>query len=82
MFLASKIGHVLTPLISDLRERGWLAADWQSFLMASLLCCPLLTMNLAERFSPPIALLGLSTVVEMGLRQSTGHHPVLDRIEE
>jgi hypothetical protein len=68
MFLESKLSHVLTPLIQLLRDRGWLRDDWKAYLKSALMCCPLLTMNLAdgERFPEKIALLGLSYAIEMG----------------
>lgn len=68
MFLASKVEHVLLPILRDLKERGWLRTDWRAYLKAALFCCPLLTMNLtdAAKFPPSISLLGLAMAVEMG----------------
>jgi hypothetical protein len=69
-FFRSKIREVLRPLLRELATRGWLPAEWQSYLKAALLCCPLLTMNLRDRdkFPPAIALLGLTLSVVMGSR--------------
>jgi hypothetical protein len=79
MFLESKIELVLTPLIEELRRRGWLRVGWRERLKAALLCCPLLTMNLADaqRFPPEIALLGFAYAVEMG-GESQGERSVID----
>jgi hypothetical protein len=80
MFFTSKIERVVKPLIRELRKRGQLSPDWRTILKSALLCCPLLTMNLADaaRFPPPVALLGLCFVAEMGLN-SKGSRSVLDR---
>jgi hypothetical protein len=68
MFLESKLVHVLMPLIQLLRQKGALHADWKAYLKSALMCCPLLTMNLADagRFPEKIALLGLCYAMEMG----------------
>jgi hypothetical protein len=80
MFFESKIRHTLTPIVVELARRGWLRARWREQLKAALLCCPLLTMNLAdaERFPPEIALLGLAYAVEMG-GESRGVRSVIDQ---
>jgi hypothetical protein len=69
MFFESKITRVLKPLVQELKSRGALRQDWRSYLKASLMCCPLLTMNLTDtsRFPPSITLLGLCFAVEMGM---------------
>ncbi len=79
MFWESKIERVLKPLLQDLKRRDLLAADWRETFKLALLCCPLLTMNLADRvrFSPEIALLGLCMSVEMGA-ESNGTRSLLD----
>ncbi|MCC7446853.1 MAG: hypothetical protein IT324_05515 [Anaerolineae bacterium] len=87
MFFASKI-QVVESLIGELRSNGRLTPDWRTFLKSALLCCPLLTMNLADpnRFSPPITLLGLCCTVEMGMTSvGTERHLLnehLDRIAD
>ena len=79
MFLRSKVERTLKPALRLLHERGWLRPDWRRYLKASLMCCPLLTMNLAdgERFPPEISLLGLSMAVEMGA-ESSGTRSLID----
>jgi hypothetical protein len=79
-FLDSKVRHALTPTVAELARRGWLREDWKALLKAALLCCPLLTMNLADRarFSPEIGLLGLAYAVEMG-GESQGERSPIDR---
>jgi hypothetical protein len=79
MFFHSKMDRVLKPLVAELYRRDGLASNWREYLKSALMCCPLLTMNLAdsERFPPAIALLGLCYVVEMGL-DSTHRRQVLD----
>jgi hypothetical protein len=64
MFFESKVQRVLKPLVAQLAQ-----ADWRDTLKAALLCCPLLTMNLADRarFPAEIGMLGLCFAVEMGM---------------
>lgn len=78
--LRSKVANVLAPLLRDLQARQMLAADWRSYLKLALLCCPLLTMNLADgqRFPPAISLLGLALVVEMGSESPASARSILD----
>lgn len=80
MFLSSKVERVLLPILQHLSHRGELDTNWRSYLKSALLCCPLLTMNLADsaRFSPDIALLGLAMSVEMG-GESQGERSLIDR---
>lgn len=67
-FFRSKLERVLLPLLRELSARDWLRPDWRNYLKLALFCCPLLTMNLADRsrFPPKVSLLGLSQVIEMG----------------
>ncbi len=86
MFWTSKTERVLGPVLRLLRQRGWLRPDWRSYLQTALACCPLLTMNLTDgtRFAPPIALLGLAHVMEMGGQSSDSSSRIerwLDRVE-
>ncbi|MBX3065288.1 MAG: phosphotransferase [Anaerolineae bacterium] len=76
MFFESKLNHVLKPLIQQI-DLG----DWQRYLKSALLCCPLLTMNLADRdrFPAEIGLLGLCYVVEMGMDSDPNNPTQLDR---
>jgi len=68
MFLRSKVENVLLPLLAELAARDWISPDWRTRVKAALMCCPLLTIRLADpRAIPPeIALLGLASAVEMG----------------
>ncbi len=72
MFWRSKTERVLVPLLRLLKGREWLRPDWRLYLQTALACCPLLTMNLTDgvRFAPPIALLGLAHVMQMGGQSS------------
>jgi len=80
MFLFSKVDRVLIPILQELRARGELRLDWRRYLKAALMCCPLLTLNLADndRFTPEISLLGLTMVMEMGA-ESQGERSLIDR---
>jgi hypothetical protein len=76
MFWRSKVERVLAPLVGRLGAGGW-----QRTLKSALMCCPLLTMNLADRsrFPPEIGLLGLCYVVETGAASSPGGRSAIDR---
>lgn len=67
LFLQSKMENVLKPLVEWLRAQGDLPSDWQDRLRSSLLCCPLLTVNLFDekKYSPAMAMLGFARVMEM-----------------
>jgi hypothetical protein len=77
MFFQSKMDRILKPLSDELRKQS----AWRTFLKSALLCCPLLTMNLADssRFPSTIALLGLCFVVEMGMESSGSECNILNR---
>lgn len=81
MFLDSKIDRVLIPTLLLLKERDWLRPDWRAYMKAALMCCPLLTMNLADnnRFPPEISLLGFVMAVEMGA-ESAGQRSLIDEV--
>jgi hypothetical protein len=81
MFFRSKVERVLKPLVAELHRRDVMHSGsktepapraWQSLLKSALMCCPLLTMNLADRarFPPEIGLLGLCYTVQMGLESA------------
>jgi hypothetical protein len=81
MFLDSKFTYFFAPFMAAMRDRSDWDADLGDLglkLRAALMCCPLLTMNLADRgrFSPEVALLGLSYVIEMGLLPETPNRPI------
>lgn len=80
MFFASKVERVLAPLIVEMRRCGLLPSDWRLYLKLALLCCPLLTMNLADhtRFPEQTAWLGLSYAIQMGA-ESRDERGMLDR---
>ncbi len=84
MFLDSKLRLTLIPVILELAKRGWLRPDWRARLKAALLCCPLLTMNLADRsrFTPEIGLLGLAYAVEMGGESQGVRSPIDQALDE
>lgn len=66
--LNSKLEHSLVPIVEHLRDRCELRDDWEEYLRCSLLCCPLLTMNLRSRqkFTANIATVGFSFVLQVG----------------
>jgi hypothetical protein len=68
MFLRSKVENVLVPLLAELAAQNWIRPDWRTRMKTALMCCPLLTIKLADPQSIPaeIALLGLASAVEMG----------------
>ncbi|MGH7881334.1 MAG: phosphotransferase [Candidatus Dormibacteraceae bacterium] len=76
MFWQSKVESVLTPLVRRLED-----PNWQRMLKLALMCCPLLTMNLADRsrFSPEVGLLGLCYVVETGMTSTSIRQSRIDR---
>jgi hypothetical protein len=81
MFLQSKVERVLIPILLELAAKQQLREDWRAYLKAALFCCPLLTMNLADKdkFPAEISLLGLAMAVEMGA-ESHGRRSIVDRI--
>jgi phosphoglycolate phosphatase-like HAD superfamily hydrolase len=66
--LRAKVESLLRPLLDELDERGALPGDWRDILRLALMCCPLLTINLAdsERMPSAISWLGLSLAVQVG----------------
>ncbi len=87
MFLRSKVERTLTPMLGELKQRGWLRDDWRAYLKAALFCCPFLTMNLTDgdKFPPEISLLGLAMAVEMGAESSNPRSLIditLDEVEQ
>lgn len=71
----SRLDRVVAPMLTCLKANDALAGNWQAIMQAAAMCCPLLTMNLADRhrFRPEVALLGLAMAVELG---GCGEHPV------
>lgn len=76
MFFRSKFDHTLIPALQMLQSRGALDGDWRRRIKLALMCCPLLTMNLAN-FPSEIALLGLSFAIQMGA-DSSGVRSTID----
>jgi hypothetical protein len=70
MFWQSKLTRVYRPLLALLKKQYHPQdlADPAAYLGAALLCCPLLTLNLADRarFPAEIGLLGLCWAVSAG----------------
>ncbi len=66
--LHTKYEHLLAPLVSWLEEQRALPEGWQEFLNLTLMCCPLLTINLFDRakMPPEVGWLGLSQAVQLG----------------
>ena len=90
-FWESKCAGVLEPTVALLRERGCLPANWQLFVRTALLCCPLLTVNLAaspsgdgslaSRYPWHVKLLGLSLAVEMGATAIEGTNLMAEMVQ-
>lgn len=66
--LQTKVEHLLTPLIAELREQNALPEDWCEMMQLALMCCALLTINLLneQHIPPAISWLGLLLAVQMG----------------
>lgn len=80
-FLKSKLNLVLEPLLQEsFKEKAAQKYSWQEYFKLALLCCPLLTMNLADskKFPPKIALLGFCYAIEMGSFSSGNQFSPLD----
>ena len=79
LFFHNKLERVLRPALRELRGRGWLREDWRAYFKAALACCPLLTLNLADRarFPAEISLLGFAMTMEMGA-ESAGKRSRID----
>lgn len=67
--LAVKAREVWAPLLSELKARGLLPADWRQVIRLGLFLCPTLVMNLrasARSHTPVSSLIGLSVAVMVG----------------
>jgi len=66
--LQTKLEHLLTPLMEELRAQSALPEDRREMMQLALMCCPLLTINLLDeqRIPPAISWLGLLLAVQMG----------------
>jgi hypothetical protein len=81
MFLRSKVENVLMPLLAELAARDWVRPDWRTRMKKALMCCPLLTIKLADPQTIPseIAFLGLASAVEMGA-ESQDARSLIDQV--
>jgi len=84
MFLASKVERVLLPTMRLLRQQGLLEPDWRLRFRLALMCCPLLTLNLADadRFPAVISMLGFAHSVMMGSELAGGQPSRIDALIE
>jgi hypothetical protein len=67
-FFDSKIRHTLAPTLRAMIAKNLASENWRDVIHAAAMCCPLLTMNLAnrDRFKPDVGLLGLALTTEFG----------------
>jgi hypothetical protein len=79
--LQLKVAHVLAPMCRGPLGSVLAQFDWRRMLKAALLCCPLLTVNLANpaRFPSEVALLGFTQCIEVG-GQAVGERSFLDSL--
>lgn len=82
-FLDIKSTHLWRPLLSLLRERGFLDLDWRATLRCALFCCPALVMDLraggAGDHTPTTSAIGLATAVSLGSETVGGKLDVITR---
>ncbi len=69
-FLQSKAARVWRPLLTALRARGWLPAEWRRIVRCALFCCPTLVMDLraggGADHTPTTSAIGLAVAIMMG----------------
>lgn len=73
--LAVKAKAMWRPLLSELKMRGMLPADWRRVVRLGLFLCPTLVMNLragATSHNPVSSLIGLSSAVMAGSEPVSG----------
>jgi hypothetical protein len=73
--LESKFRQVWRPLLTELKRRGLLPANWRRIIRCALFCCPTLVMNLragAGDHNPISSAIGLSVAVMAGSEPATG----------
>jgi len=82
-FLDIKSKHLWRPLLSLMREQGYLDADWRATLRCALFCCPTLVMDLcaggAGGHTPTSSTIGLATAVSLGSETADGKLDVITR---
>jgi hypothetical protein len=74
-FLDSKFRRVWRPLLTELKRRGLLPANWRRIIRCALFCCPTLVMNLragAGDHNPVSSAIGLSVAIMAGSEPATG----------
>ena len=69
-FLRSKLENFWKPVLTDLKAKGQLPADWEEYVRSALFCCPTLVMNLRAHagssqntHTPKTSLVGLSIAI-------------------
>ena len=73
--LEVKAEAMLKPLLSELKMRGMLPADWRRVIRLGLFLCPTLVMNLragATTHNPTSSLIGFSSAVMVGSEPVAG----------
>ena len=87
-FLESKIALVWQPLVTALKTRGWLPAEWRRIVRCALFCCPTLVMDLraggGADHTPVTSAIGLAVAIMMGSEPEGGGDALsaaLDSIE-
>lgn len=78
-FLDSKVRQVWRPLLTGLKRRGLLPANWRRIVRCALFCCPTLVMNLragAGDHNPVSSAIGLSVAVMAGSEPAAGRDPL------
>jgi Ser/Thr protein kinase RdoA (MazF antagonist) len=74
-FLDSKFRQVWRPLLTELKSRGMLPANWRRIIRCALFCCPTLVMNLragAGDHNPVSSAIGLSVAIMAGSEPANG----------
>lgn len=86
--LQIKASRLWRPLLTRMKQRELLAADWRATLRCALFCCPALVMDLcaggAGGHTPVSSAIGLATAVTMGSEPDGGTDAVsrfLDSID-
>ena len=78
-FLGSKFRQVWRPLLTELKRRRKLPANWRRVLRCALFCCPTLVMNLragAGGHNPVSSAVGLAAAIMAGSEPADGGDPL------
>ena len=84
-FLDSKFRQVWRPLLTELKRRGQLPANWRRIIRCALFCCPTLVMNLragAGDHNPVSSAIGLSVAVMAGSEPAAGRDPLSAMLDD